>query len=294
MTVADPAGGVAYAPDRAMIEANDAATAVPGALWQRDLVLAADAAALPNGVGVPSSVASQGLPAGEWDQIQWKISQVRGPGSFALVRNGSVVADQGGGNIGLDAGSTGELTAVFGTSGLYRARGQVEGRRAGILLASQPFALVFGAGLTADYEYATWQSSFEQTAGLPEGALANPEADFDRDGLANGIEYAFFWQGLDPAHSDAALMPLHGGGRITFLRDTYKDPLDESGWQIRPSYSAGLKTWQLRSSRVPGFPLALFEAGAEEGNAHGRILRRQLRVLPAASSGFFRFEITAP
>jgi hypothetical protein len=79
---------------------------------------------------------------------------------------------------------------------------------------------------------------------------------------------------------------------LGFLRDTYKDPLDESKWQLRPATSTDLLTWQLRSSRIPGFPLEVFETGLGEGNAYGRIARKQLRVMePGVGRSFFRFDL---
>lgn len=298
LAVADPLEGVAYSPDRVLVEtaepAGAASSALPGALWQRGLVFSRDSAALPNGVGISPVIASAGLSSGAWDELKWIITGVRGPGDFAFIRDSSVLVRKDGGVIALEATASSNLTAAFTATGLYRVDGWVEGRHSGLQKKSAPFSVFFGAGITADYGYAAWQASFETTGGLAAGALSDPEADFDHDGLANGVEFAFFWHGLDPTQSDAALMPLPAPGGVTFLRDTYKDPLDESRWQIRPSYSADLRTWQLRSARVPGFPLALFETGAEEGNARGRIVRRSLRMLPAAPLGFFRFEVTSP
>jgi surface-anchored protein len=298
MSVADPTQAVAYAPDRVMLEAGvaagPAASALSGAIWQSIVTVATDASPLPNAVGISPATASSGLASGEWDQLVWTITGVRGPGNFALIRNGSLLATKQGGDIALQSSSNLGLTATFTATGIYRIDGFLEGRRSGLPVVGRPFTITFGAGLTANFSYATWQASFEQTAGLPAGTLSDPEADLDQDGLANGVEFALFWHGLDPTRADAALMPRPSPGGISFLRDTYKDPLDESGWQIRPAYSSDLKSWQIRSSRVPGFPLGLFESEAEEGNARGRILQRRLRVVPSPPRAFFRFDVTTP
>ncbi|RYD62276.1 MAG: hypothetical protein EOP83_15020, partial [Verrucomicrobiaceae bacterium] len=299
MLAADPANGVAYLPDRAMIEtapATEASAALPGAQWQTSLALSSIASALPNGVGIDPAVASSGLDPANWTGLAWNVTGVRGPGSFTLIESGSAV----GSSLSLPAGSTRNVVAAFTATGLYRVTGTLSGARNGTPFVTEPFTLVFGAGLGADFGYAAWQASFEQAAGLPAGTLSSPEADDDRDGLANGVEFAFFWHGLDPTRSDAHLMPLpspgvDGSAGISFLRDTYKDPLDESSWEIRGSHSSDLATWKIRSSRVPGFPLGLFETGAEGGNAWARILHRRLRVLPGPQPRcFFRFDVSPP
>jgi surface-anchored protein len=289
MLAADPASRVAYAPDRAMIETT--ASALPGVQWQAALGLSTAAAALPNGVGVDPAVATAGLAAGEWSDLSWNLTGVRGPGNFALTEGGSVL----GPSLPLSPGISRNLVATFTATGLYRVTGTLSGSRSDTPFFTAPFTVVFGAGLGVDFSYAAWQASFEQTAGLAAGMLSDPEADHDRDGLANGVEFAFFWHGLDPARPDASLMPRPIPGGIGFLRDTYKDPLDESSWEIRASYSPDLSAWTVRSPRVPGFPLGLFESGAESGNAWSRILHRRLRTpSPPPARAFFHFDVTPP
>ncbi len=300
MITADRSSGVAYATDRAMLEATQPATAassaLPGARWELPLDLTTLAAVLPNGVGVDPSAAGAGLPGGEWTELEWIIAERRGPGSLALIDGGTVAGD----TIPLPQGASRPLLAAFDTTGLYRVTGRLRGKRAGETVTGPPFTLVFGAGVTAEHGYPAWRESFEKSAALPAGTLADPEADHDGDGLANGVEFAFFWQGLDPARADAERMPRpfptpEGHAVIGFLRDTFKDPLDESGWEIVPGTSADLKTWTTVRPRNPGFPFKIYETSAEEGNARGRILQRRLRVMaPDPSRAFFRFHVQAP
>lgn len=299
LTVADPAARVAYAPDRAMLEATTPST-LPGAAWELPITLSTTPSILPNGVGLAPDLVSAGLDPAEWSGLTWTLTEIRGPGTFSLRENDDILAANAGDSIPLTADTTRNIVATFSTTGLYRITGIIQGQRSGVATTSPPVTLVFGAGLTASHDYAAWQASFEQTAGLATGSLGNPEADHDHDGIANGVEFAFFWQGLDPARPDADKMPnpfatAEGFGAIDFLRDTYKDPLDESSWKIRASHSPDLTTWEVRSPRVPGFPLGLFETGAESGNARGRILRRYLRVMPASQPrAYFRFDVSPP
>jgi surface-anchored protein len=302
---ADPASGVAYAPDQAMIEATTpagpASSGLPGALWQWSGNLRALPLSTPNGVGVAPATASGGLVPAEWSNVELEIAAVRGPGGFALLDGGgTVLADGPGDVVALTATSDLPVTAAFTATGLHRVTVIPRGTRNGQPVVGAPVMVTFGAGLTAEHDYAAWQASFEQTAGLPAGSLADHNADFDRDGISNGFEFAFFWQGMDPTVSDAAKMPrafpsAAGDGVFGFLRDSYKDPLDESKWQLRPAASTDLLAWKLRSSRIPGFPLEVFETGLGEGNAYGRIARNQLRIEgPQVGRAFFRFDLAPP
>ncbi len=303
LVIADPSSDVAYTPDRVMLEATTAATAasaaLAGAQWELNGSLSTLTAAIANGVGVPPEVASAGMDGSLYSDLRLEIIGAKVPGSFAFISGGTVLADGIGDVIPINPATPRDLTIAFTQTGLPRITAVLKGVKQGTPFVSAPLVLHFGAGLTASYSYADWQSSFERAAGLATGALGDMAADYDRDGLANGVEFAFCWHGLDPTDSDAGLMPLpvptaEGYGSINFLRDTYKDPLNETGWQIRPSASTDLVTWNLRSSRVPGFPLGTAETGAEEGNAHGRVTLRQLRVIPAPPKSFFRFSITSP
>lgn len=301
LVVADPVLGVAYAPDQAMVESHHAATgassALPGAMWETPVTWSTMAAALPDAVGIDPGHANAGLPANAWSGLKWKILDVRGPGSFALIEQGQIVAAQAGDEIDFQPDATRAWLAAFGQSGIYRVTGVLEGNKGGVTVTSAPVTMVMGAGVTADFDYATWALSFERSSGLPAGSLADPLADGDGDGVSNAEEFAFFWHGLDPARPDAQRRPrlANGARTIEYLRDTYKDPFNESNWRIVPAVSGDLQSWRSRSARVPGFPLEIFETGTGPGNADGRVVRRQLRVMPDDSPrSFFRFSITPP
>jgi surface-anchored protein len=303
LALASPAESVAYATDRAMIEARDAASGspgLPGALWQVPLVIRSAAQPLANGVGVSETSASAGLALPDWDELALRIGEVRGPGNFAFLDGGSLLASVPGDSVPIAGGSTRNVVAAFTAQGIYRVSVMLEGRYQGQPREAGPFTLVFGADLGADFSYAAWAASFEAAGGLATGALSNPEVDADHDGLANAIEFLLFWHGLDPSRPDARLQPAltrEGAGRpaFDFLRDTYKDPLDGSSWELRAGRSTNLTAWLYRAPQTPGFPMELFEHGAEEGNAWGRIMKRRLDDLSADDPrAFFRFQATGP
>lgn len=303
LIIADHASDVAYATDQVMLEATTAATvasaALPGARWELSGNLSTLAETILNGVGVSPGIASGGITSSGYSNLRIEIAKSEGPGAFAFISDGNVLASAPGDAIPLESAISRNVVVAFDQTGLHRITAVVKGTKEGSAFVSTPFILRFGAGLTADYSYADWQSSHERAAGISTGSLANMLADFDGDGISNGIEFAFGWHGLDPTKTDADLMPIprttpEDPGSITFLRDTYKDPLNETNWRIRPAVSTDLATWNIRSSRVPGLPLGISETGAGEGNAHGRIMRRQLRIAPAPPKAFFRFSVTEP
>lgn len=302
--LADAANHVAYATDRAMLEASTAATPAttalrPGAQWEMNLGLSSIAQSLANGVGVPATLSQSAPAAAAGSNLALQILSVRGPGSFALIDGSQLLPSGPGSAVPLSLGASRALRAAFTATGIYRIQAQARQTAAsGAVLTSAPCTLTFGAGLTADFTYAQWASSFERSANWAAGTLANRQADPDRDGLSNAVEFAWFWHGLDPTQADAQLMPQptrspSGATQFSYLRDTFKDPLDETRWIVEPEFSTDLRQWQRRSSRVPGFPLELTETGAEEGNACGAILRRTLRppVETNPMRAFYRFGI---
>jgi len=284
LLLAGTAAGVAYRTDRGMLEARTVAgassSALAGAVWESRVNLTSAAQAFPNGVGVAPAIASAGLPPASWSGAALEISAIRGPGDAAWIDGSTIIAGKTGGTVAIPGGGR-EVTLAFTKTGIYRVEGTVSAERAGAGTVATPFLLMIGAGLGPDFTYAEWAASYETAA----GALADPMADLDGDGIRNGVEFALFWHGLDPTRADGWRMPsarrtADGGGAFHFLRDTYKDTLAGGGWIIRPAASHDLVNWTVRSATAPGPPLGLFETGVEEGNARGRIWSRSLRLIP--------------
>ncbi len=188
----------------------------------------------------------------------------------------------------------GEEVFSFGVDGIYRLHLRA---RKGSGEFGESFVVTTLVGLEADYDYAQWADSFERTHQLPSGALASRTADFDGDGVGNGLEFLLFWHGFDPAVSDGELMPLprcvDGRAEIEFLRDLHKDDFANTPLELAAAYSPDLVTpWQeWRRLFAEGVPDGFFEDGAERGNETSTIMRRRL-VVPDASPerAFFRFE----
>lgn len=304
----DAADNVAYAPTQGFLEASaaasgDAQTTLPGAARQMQLTFSTAGSQVANVVGLAPALAAQGLPAGALagDSVKLRLLSVSGPGHFALLSadgtgllmnsaDGVDAADE----ITLASGADLEALAVFTANGLYRVTVELAGTQGGETVKSGPLVLAFGANLTAAYTYAQWRDSFERTHGLPANALADTRADFDKDGISNGAEFQLFWHGCDPVKGDAGLLPKgrpEGGAAVMdFLRDTYKDTLNEKTFQQSPGTSPDMKTWATRNARVTGRALETCETGAEQGNAYGRVMLRRLRVLDApGEKRFFRF-----
>ena len=209
-----------------------------------------------------------------------------GPVGVNLVRS------VGPGEVTLAEGEEGVLLG-FSSDGIYRvtleaSQGEVSG---------EPFVLTFLVNLPVDYGYADWADSFERTHRLVEGSLSDDTADWDQDGVGNGLEFLLFWHGLDPVVPDADKLPqprfVDGRAEIEFLRDLHKDDFASKPLELAAAYSADLQSpWRpWRRLFAEGNADGFYEDGAERGNEISVVMRRKL-VVPEASKnfGFFRFE----
>jgi surface-anchored protein len=299
----DPAASVAYRADQAFIE-------VPGGgSRQLPLSFSALGSSVLNFVGQSPALAGAGLPAGALagDSVTFRLLEVNGPGAFSLLNAAGTLTllTSSDGITAADAMEVGRASnvaalAAFTTDGLYRVTVRLEGvsTSGGEPVASGPVTLFFGVGLTAAHSYAQWADSFERTHGLGAGALSSASGDWDGDSLINAHEFLLFWHGCDPVRGDLTRLPVpvfaSGVRSLAFLRDTYKDRQDGTGLSMSVQASPTLGNWVTRTLQNPGYPDQTFETGAETGNAHGRIMRRMLRIpgSAAASSGFARFHVS--
>lgn len=134
--------------------------------------------------------------------------------------------------------------------------------------------------------FATWAANFEFSNGLTQGTITNPNGDFDGDGRANLIEYAF---GTSPITGNAPTVGMSAPQTtathivLQYQRDT---SLTDLTYTIETSSSLG--NW-----KAPG------ETGAPAGftdaliSANGTIQTREAKV-PLSSGGihFMRIRIT--
>jgi hypothetical protein len=261
-----------------------------------------------NIVGLDPALASAGLPTGilQSDQLIFTLTSHSGPGVFALLNSAgtAVLMNTADGITSADSftltGAAALSTiAAFTQTGIHRVTGTLSGLPVGggTVRVSEPFTLVFGSGVTANHSYATWRDSFERTHGLAANTLASASADYDKDGLVNGVEFLLFWHGADPVRPGGHTLPMCDrigtAANFDFLRDTYKDAIMEGSYEINAATSTDLINWTVRSPRVIGLPLESYETGAEAGNAHGRIMQRRLRILTdPGERRFFRFQPT--
>ena len=311
----DATNAVAYESRQGFLEAATAATSTvqgtfPGATRQMSLTLSALGSGVANIVGQTPALAAAGVPAGllQSDAVTVRLIGVHGPGQFALL-NGTGTALLMNSADGISAADSVTVSrsanlsalAAFTADGLYRVTLQLSATTTGgQSVTSQPFTLSFGSNRNAPFTYTQWRQSFETAHGLSSGALSSASADFDQDGMRNGHEFLLFWHGCNPARADLGLNPVPqvSGGflGLDFLRDTYKDALNEGSFQINPMLSTNLSTWSSQSPRNPGRPLETYETGADKGNALGRILLRRLRipVTGTVDKAFGRFQAVMP
>jgi surface-anchored protein len=273
-----PSEGVEYAPGQVALQAtSQEVEAIQRPYACLLTVETAAATHAPHRVGIPGAQPvrfESGAPAAD----PLEVLSVRGPGTLSRVIT-----------------TEGDHGFIFSEAGVYRVR-----LRAAVTGGSfgQPFELVFLAGLSPDYSFAEWADSYERTHGLPSGSF-NENGDWDGDGVPDLIEYQLFWEGFDPAVADAHRVPRLDHNNLqefaVFHRDTYKDQLNRDLENIVMEFSEDLVSWTGWRDGLPGQPLQQFENGAEQGNAHGRIMRRALRLPQSASSapskGFLRWRI---
>ena len=261
-SIYDPVMQVDYAPDQVALVAVDGEFRM-GPTGNGDFSLGQV------GVVDPPSISFPGT-----GPIGLRFLDQTGPGAVTFVQEGA------------------ELVFGFPEDGIYRVTFEAwQGDLTGL-----PVTLTFLVGLEPEYSYAEWADSFERSNSLNAGSLSDHLADYDRDGIVNGLEYLLFWHGLDPTVSDGRLLPkprlVDGHAEIEFLRDLHKDDFANTPLELSAAWSADLETWRpWRRLFSEGNADGFYESGAERGNETSVVMRRKL-VVPNASEnfGFFRFE----
>ena len=137
--------------------------------------------------------------------------------------------------------------------------------------------------------FSTWAASMESANSLAAGVIANnPNADHDKDGRANLVEYAF---GTSPVIGNEATprMPAIQANAsqfvIRYLRDTSLTDVT-----LAPVASSDLTTW--KSPGQPGAPAGFTDISISSA---GNIETREARI-PHGSGGkwFMRVRVTRP
>ena len=137
--------------------------------------------------------------------------------------------------------------------------------------------------------FSTWGASMESSGGLPAGTIsANPNADYDKDGRPNLVEYAF---GTSPVTGNEATprMPAVLGNAsdfvVRYVRDTALTDL-----LLVPEASSGLGSWN--APGAIGAPAGFTDSLVSTA---GNLDTREARI-PLGSGGkwFVRLRVTRP
>ena len=206
------------------------------------------------------------------DNMGWFVDEIAFTNVSTLINNSSQTL----------AGASGSFTPSTGT----------------YLMSVSP--VISGSDFPASYQtltvavaappsFATWASSFESSNSLVAGALANnPNADQDKDGRANLLEYAFGTSPVAP-NDPAPRMPVSSSNATYFILQYQRDT-SLTDIALTPQASADLGTW-----KSPG------QAGAPAGftdtliSTAGTIETRQAKI-PRTSGGrwFMKVQVSKP
>jgi surface-anchored protein len=266
-----------YSPNRVALTTEPTTCGSTDSVYGFSLQAVVDAEASVNRIGI--------------DQVQ-PVKLSEGVGFKAL----DLESYAGPGDVTLMSGCQGSYLLSMSEPGIYRVwlRAKLT-EQGGSEFTAEAFQLVVLAGLPVDYDYASYAESYEHQHGLTAGALGDAFADFDNDGVVNGLEYQLFWHGFDPAVADAHLLPqpsmVNGTWGVTFVRDTYKDDYSESATSLSASISPDLASWYSWHSRGATMPGQIgFESGTG-AESIGYIMARRIELGETAGMGFFRFSL---
>lgn len=136
--------------------------------------------------------------------------------------------------------------------------------------------------------YASWATSIENGAGLPAGALADPNGDHDKDGRSNLVEYAFGCSPVVPNDASARLPVVQPSSSHLVLR--YQKDTALADITLVPEAGTMAGSWHTPGQ--PGAPAGFTDtlistsAGIETREA----------TLPRSSGarGFLRMKVSRP
>ena len=136
-------------------------------------------------------------------------------------------------------------------------------------------------------DYMSWAARMESAAGLPGGALSDPNGDFDGDRIPHAVEYALEEHGLDPASGVARgyPRPVQDDGYLVldYVVDTSKSDL-----AVGVQASTDLTSWHAPgdAGKPAGFEVNVISNGA------GSLQTMRARVPLADGASFLRFVVT--
>ena len=284
----DLENGVIYGERRALIEVAAAAT---GGGFTCACSFDALGRDLPDSAGLPESLAQRGAATDFPEGVTLQLLSHTGPGEVSFGPHFETADGiNAGDSFTLGSGVSGSLN--FTESGIHTLTFRASSGSS----ASDVFTIRCGAGLLIDYGFAAWADSYERAHGLAAGSLADQLGDYNNDGRNHRLEYLLDAGGADPVRGSDGLTrveiePEGTHGRMIFLRDLHKDPLDGTSPELVSGASHDLVSWIYLDISRPGFPLEFFETGAEEGNAVSLLMMRALRrEMSDEGRDFFRLE----
>ncbi|WP_200390299.1 choice-of-anchor M domain-containing protein [Roseibacillus ishigakijimensis] len=293
LALRDEAGEVLYGERRAVVEVPASTT---GAGYQCAFLLEAGGGDERDVVGLPRELATAGA-ADSFASVDVQLVHHLGPGELVVGELLST-ADGLDGDDSLSLTSDVEGILHFTEKGIHTLTFELRGRdEEGLVVSRSQGVVRCLAGLRASYSFAEWADSYERAHQLAAGSLADPAGDWNGDGRSHQWDYLMDAAGANPVTGASAsvcaqLSPDGGEGRLIFLRDLYKDPLAGQSPRLVSEASQDLELWATIEPTAPGYPLELFETGAEEGNALSKFMMRALkRETPPSGRDFFRLRV---
>ena len=146
--------------------------------------------------------------------------------------------------------------------------------------ASQNFAAV-----TIQPSFSTWASALESSNGLPAGTLTNANADYDKDGRSNLLEYAFGGSPLGGSDPPERLPVTSVTATKLVLR--YQVDTSLGDLVITPQACPTMSNW-----KKPGDASAPSEFVDQAISTNGNIQTREASIPLGSGNCFLRIKVT--
>ena len=143
-------------------------------------------------------------------------------------------------------------------------------------------------GVPPSQTYEAWRALYWSPTTASNEVLSGPVADFEGDGLANFLEYAF---GLDPRQQSPNPSPM---GQIEIIDD---DPHLTLSLRVASGATSATRTWEMSDNLINWTSAAsVLQLLSNQPNPDGTTLLKYVEINPAASTlaRFFRVRVSGP